>query len=115
MNNTNQIPNTTGEESVYQFFENYRGVEITSCGKLYHAMVYDVESEKSVEFVNTSIGTIKDKIDYYMCNAYFEVIGNILQSFGLYPYDFRLYDSASIQEAIKDKINEEVINTINNL
>ena len=113
--NSIQIPNTTGEESPYQFFDNYRGVEITYNGKVYYAMAYDAEKQKSVELCNESLLHVMNWINSYMANSYYTVIKDLLQSFGLNPDDFRLHDSESIQEAIKTKIAKEFINTIDNL
>ena len=112
--NSIQIPDTTGEE-IYPCAENYLGVDITYNGKVYHAMVYDSENQKSVVIVDSYYISIKRDIQFYMSESYYQVIKDLLQSFGLNPDDFRLHDSESIQEAIKTKIAKEFINTIDNL
>lgn len=113
--NSNQVPDTTGEESPYRFVDNYRGVEITHNGKVYHAMVYDSDAQQSHEFCRERLGDLVMLINAYMCQSYFQVIKDLLQSFGLKPDDYRLHDSESIQEAIKNKLTKEFINTIDNL
>lgn len=90
-----------------EHIDTLNGVDIWKDKGKYFAMVYDAETERSIEFVEHSLCNIKDKIQDIQAKSGYLVLKDLAENFGV--KDCNIYDF----ERLRDNIVENQLKLIN--
>lgn len=97
-----------------ELIDTYMGVEIFRDGKYYFFTLVNADEPEYNEFTYYSVYECHERIQRVLSGTFFQVLKDVCANFGIEYKDKDLQDSITIVDKIKDRLNEQITDLIDN-